>query len=49
LQAKPQKQRTENKKMIQIEHSRGDHWIVAATMLATDNRVLGVRFCVPYP
>ena len=40
LQAKPQKQRTENKKMIQIVHSHGDHWIVAATMLATDDRVL---------
>lgn len=40
LQAKPWKQRTENKKMIQIVHSRGDHWIVAATMLATDDRVL---------
>lgn len=40
LQAKSQKQRTENKKVIQIVHSRGDHWIVAATMLATDDGVL---------
>ena len=40
LQAKPRKQCEENKKMIQIVHSRGDHWIVAATTLATDDRVL---------
>ena len=26
--------------MIQIVHSRGDYWIVAATTLATDDRVL---------
>ena len=40
LQAKPRKQCDENSKMIQIVHSRGDHWIVAATMLSTDDRVL---------
>lgn len=33
LQTKPQKQHWEcNDKKIQIVHSRGDHWIVAATM-----------------
>ena len=40
LQAKPRKQCEQNKKMIQIVHSRGDHWIVAATTLAADDRVL---------
>ena len=38
LQAKPLKQPRDSnkKKKIQIVHSRGDHWIVAATMLAND-------------
>ena len=40
LQAKPRKLCDENRKMIQIVHSRCDHWIVAATMLSTDDRVL---------
>ena len=40
LQAKPQKQHAKKTKTIQIVHSRGDHWIVAATMLAIGDRVL---------
>ena len=40
LQAKPRKRCEENKKMIQIVHSRGDHWIVTAMVLSTDDRVL---------
>ena len=39
LQVKPQKQHIENKTFFN-HNSRGDHWIVAATMFATDDRVL---------
>ena len=41
LQAKSPKQHTENsKKVIQVIHSRGDHWIVAALIPPIDNVVL---------
>lgn len=41
LQEKARKMPTEkNTRVIQIIHSRGDHWIVASTLLPTDSSVL---------
>ena len=41
LQEKPRKMPTEkNTRVIQIIHSRGDHWIVASTLLPTDSSIL---------
>ena len=39
LQAKKQSKQQDNKQQIQIIHSRGDHWLVASTVLSSKDEV----------